>query len=412
MPGPYPLERLSVTIDEAGISAPPFEDILASLQQSYRNIYGSDIYIEPDSQDGQLLAIQALAIHNTNQALVAAYLSYSPTWALGAGLSAQVKINGLQRLTPSRSSVAVTLTGQSFTEIRSGAVADEAGNLWNLPPQVVIPAAGEVTVTATARDEGAISAAPGAVNRISSPIMPAWQSVTNATAAQAGRPLESDATLRRRQALSTSLPAITPRESIHGAIANVPGVGRSEVYDNDSNLYSPDGVPPHSIAVVVEGGDANQIATVIARKKNTGCGTYGNTNIITVDQAGVPLPVDFFYLIEIPVFVLITLQPLPGYVSSTGELLLQVIAATINRYDIGQHVLVPRLAMIASLCEETARQVTGMTAAELNRLAMTYVVREIRIGKAWDSLDVRDITIPFNAAASCNMSNMRLVLTQ
>lgn len=40
------------TIDEAGIHAPDFPTVLNWLKEQYRAIYGQDVYLENDSQDG------------------------------------------------------------------------------------------------------------------------------------------------------------------------------------------------------------------------------------------------------------------------------------------------------------------------------------------------------------------------
>ena len=50
------------TISAAGIDAPDFAQILAVLNERVREIFGDDIYIEPDSQDGQLLGVYSLAL--------------------------------------------------------------------------------------------------------------------------------------------------------------------------------------------------------------------------------------------------------------------------------------------------------------------------------------------------------------
>jgi hypothetical protein len=57
---------LTATIDGTGISAPDYPSVLAQLQDLYRGIYGSDVYLEPDSQDGAFLALLALAISDVN----------------------------------------------------------------------------------------------------------------------------------------------------------------------------------------------------------------------------------------------------------------------------------------------------------------------------------------------------------
>ena len=55
----YPLPTLACTIDATGISSPAYSDIFASLQASFQALYGSDSYIDDDSEDGQMLAIFA-----------------------------------------------------------------------------------------------------------------------------------------------------------------------------------------------------------------------------------------------------------------------------------------------------------------------------------------------------------------
>ena len=165
----YPLPTLAATITSTGISAPSYADIYQSLQASFQAIYGSDSYIDPDSQDGQMLAIFAQAMNDANNATIAAYNSFSPTTAQGTGLSSNVKINGLKRLVPSNSTVNVTIVGVAGTTITNGIVGDTAGNQWALPASVVVPGGGSIVVTATCTAPGAINAAPATVTSIVTP---------------------------------------------------------------------------------------------------------------------------------------------------------------------------------------------------------------------------------------------------
>ena len=64
----YPLSTLAPTVNAAGISVPSYNDILQSLIAIFQSIYGSDIYVAQDSQDGQWLAALSRAIHDSNQA--------------------------------------------------------------------------------------------------------------------------------------------------------------------------------------------------------------------------------------------------------------------------------------------------------------------------------------------------------
>jgi uncharacterized phage protein gp47/JayE len=408
MAGPYPLPTLGATIDANGITAPAYEDILASLQTSYMQIYGSDVDLAADSQDGQWIAIQAQAIFEANQAVIAAYLSYSPTYAQGVGLSSVVKINGIRRLVPSPSTVELLLVGRAGKTIANGVVADEFNNLWDLPPTVEIPVAGQVNVTATAEEVGAIQAAPGTVTAIQT-LMPGWDSATNPDSAAPGAPVEDDATLRQRQTYSTALPAITPRESILGNVLNAAGVQRAQVWENDTDQTDANGIPSHSVSVVVEGGTDTDIATIIARTKNVGCGTYGDTSIVVYDSHGAPNTINFFYLTLIPIYVVVTIRPRSTYVDVSG-LIAQSVAAFLNDEAIGEPVYAAWLYAPAELSGDVAVAATGQTQDQLDQISATYVIQEIAIGTVPGPTASYDILIPFNCAASGDPANVSVVL--
>ena len=411
MAGPYPLKSLAVSIDAYGISGPTFEDILQSLEASYRQIYGSDINLAADSQDGQWVALQAQAIYDNNQALIAGYLAYSPSTAQGVGLSSVVKINGLQRLPTSRSTVELRLVGITGTTIDNGMASDINGVVWVLPTHVVIPLSGEILVTAQCNIVGEITAAPNTVTTIATPD-PGWQTVSNPLAAFPGLSIETDAVLRKRQTFSTSLPAITPRESIAAAIANVPNVGRTFVHDNDTHHYDSDMVPPHSIAAIVEGGDATTIAKAIALKKNVGCGTYGDVQIVVYDSHGVPVPINFFYLKEVPIHVNVCISPMLGYVDSTALLIADTVIMDIRKSLIGEDVYASRLVPPALLAGDEAMEISGLTQVQLDLLSHTYVIRQILIGTSPDPTSQKDIEIPFNAAAYADRATVHVVMVQ
>lgn len=138
------------TIDASGITAPDYATILEWLQGQYRAIFGSDVYLGNDSQDGQFLGIVAAAINDSNMAVIEAWNSAGPATAQGEALSSRVKINGISRAVATRSQVTVTLVGQAGTVITDGVVSDANNNRWLLPSPVVIPPAGSISVTATA----------------------------------------------------------------------------------------------------------------------------------------------------------------------------------------------------------------------------------------------------------------------
>ncbi|MFA9439389.1 baseplate J/gp47 family protein [Uliginosibacterium sp. sgz301328] len=386
---------VAVTIDANGISAPTFAEIQDWLKAQYRSIYGSDVYLENDSQDGQFLGVLASALNDNNAATIAAYNSFSPATAQGVPLSNVVKINGIARDVATYSTVDLRVVGVAGTVITNGVARDGNGNLWALPASVTIPPAGEITVTATCTTVGAIMAQPHAITTIQTPTL-GWQSVDNASAAAAGAPVETDAALRNRQTISTAIPSRTVLDGIVGAVAAQTGVERYQAYENDTDTTDSNGIPSHSISLVVEGGDAHDIAAAIALKKTPGAGTYGTTEETVPDAYGRPMKIRFFRPTFDGIKLAITIKALSGYTTVIGDEIKQAVADYINALGIGDSVIYSRLYVPANL---------GGSAD-----GMTYEITALTVGLVSGSLGTSDVVIDFNHAATCDVANIALTV--
>lgn len=278
---------MSVTayIDESGIHAPTYEECLNWFKDQWRAVFGTDLYLENDSQEGQLASILALAVYDTNQMAIATYNSLSPQTAVGIGLSQNVKLNGLIRKSATRSTVDVRIVGTAGTTIVNGVITDMANNKWNLPSTVVIPPSSEITVTAIAAESGALNAQIGEVCNIFTPTR-GWQSVTNLVASTPGNSVETDYELRVRQAESTAMPALSVFEASVAAIRALSGVSKIKAYENFTDEVDSNGIPAHSLCFVVLGGDVQSIGEMILKKKSPGCGLYGTTSVTVYDDLG------------------------------------------------------------------------------------------------------------------------------
>lgn len=329
------ITSVAPVISATGISAPSFNDVLQYVIAKYQGIYGSDVYLGADSQDYQFLSAGiATPINDLNAAIIATYNAYSPATGQGANLSSIVKINGLTRNVPTNSTVDQIIVGQAGTVITNGVTQDANSNKWNLPATVTIPSGGSITVTATCQTAGAIQAGIGTVNQIATPTL-GWQSVTNASAANAGAPVETDSQLKARQSVSTALPSRTVLEGTVGAIWAIPGVTRVTPYENDTSTADANGVPGNKIYIVVEGGDSTAIANAIASKKTPGTGTYGTTTISVTDAYGIAHNINFYRPTYDAITCAITLKALAGYTSTIGAAIQTAVSNYINAVAIG-----------------------------------------------------------------------------
>ncbi|EBL9192286.1 hypothetical protein DDG04_25895 [Salmonella enterica] len=384
---------LSATVTAEGISAPDYQTILDTLTSYFQQIYGSDAYLEPDSKDGQMVALVALAVHDANNTAIAVYNCFSPATGYGAALTSNVKINGIARKGATNSTVDLLLTGTAGTTITNGTVKDTNNVIWRLPASVVIGVDGTVTVTAICSNSGAIAALAGTITTINTPTR-GWTSVTNPAAATVGAPAETDAELRIRQGQSVAIPSITPFEGVDGAIANIAGVTRHKLYENDTGKTDGNGLPPHSISAIVDGGDVTEIARTIRGNKGQGVRTWGKTSVTVPDKYGNPHIISFSRPTDVPVYGKITLTVFAGYTSQIGVQIQQAVADYINRLMIGDQVLLSRIYSPANL---------GVVSGGNARY---YDIQELLIGKSPEAVAAANINIAYDESASCKPENI------
>lgn len=386
---------LSATVTAQGISAPDYQTIVDKLSEYFRQIYGNDAYLDPDSKDGQMLAIYALGIHDANNTSIAVYNSFSPSTGNGRALSSNVKINGITRKLATNSTADVVIEGDVGTQITAGSVRDANGTIWNLPASVIIPQSQSITVTAICSVSGPMVALPGTINRIATPTR-GWRMVNNPTAATPGESGEDDVQLRERQTRSTALPSQTTMEGIDGALLDVSGVTRMRSYENDTEVTDSNGLPPHSLCCIVDGGDATEIARVIAGKKDVGTTTYGTTTVSMVGRYGEPKTIRFSRPSVVDVFVDIELTTYPGYTTSTADRIKAEVAKYINSLRIGDPVLLSRVYSPANL---------GVMSGGESRF---YDITSLKIGKSATTTAASNIGILFDEAARGDVANIKV----
>jgi uncharacterized phage protein gp47/JayE len=386
-----------VYIDSTGYNYEDFPAFLSFFTEGYQAIYGQDVYLGSDSQDGQWIGVQAQAAYDTAALGAAIYNSFAPTTAQGTGLSRLVKINGLQRLVPSNSTVDLVIIGTAFTTLTNAIAVDELGQQWAIPSPTTIPFSGMITVTATAVLPGALNALANTVNMIFTPTQ-GWQSVNNPAAATPGAPVESDAALRARQAVSTELPALTELESTVAAIAQVLGVTAVQPYENYTNTTNADGLPPHSISMVVEGGTDLAVAEAILLKKTPGTDTYGSTSVPLHDSNGVPITINFYRPTPAVISVQITLTPLLPWISSNETIIADAVATFINTdIPIGGLALDELGTMGVSFT-----QLFGIAYVPGTTAQGSFIIESIEIKKNAGSFAAADVDLLFNEQAVCD----------
>lgn len=362
-----------ITIDENGVSASTFDEVLSDIKAKYKVIYGDDVYLENDSQDGQFLALIARAISDTASVAVGVYNSFSPANSLKDALSRNVALNGISRAVATNSTAPVVLTGAIGTTINNGIVSDGTYR-WILPSLVVIDNTGSITVNATCEDIGAIAATPHSINKIITPTR-GWLSVDNPNAAVLGNPVENDASLRRRRSISVSIPSLGLLDGTTGAISSLENVTHYQDYENETSEVNNLGMPPHSMAFVVAGGDEQQIAEIIKRKKTMGCTTLGNVSRTVLDPKNNPSVIRFYRPVTITTLVGVSIRANSNYNDAIGTKIKQSIVDYINGVAIGGQITSRRLDLAAALngsVDSLSYEVLGVTINNQSSLDLQF----------------------------------------
>lgn len=152
-----------------------------------------------------------------------------------------------------------------------------------------------VTVIATflTEDYGKITLPYGIVTKMINNIT-GFTAVTNLLEPTYGRSQETDIELRQSYIAKSALRSNTMIESIVGELLNnIENVESASGYENDTDYTDERGLPPHSIEIIVEGGDDYLIAQAILRRKAGGIQTYGSVEVSVPGVYGDTIPVRF-----------------------------------------------------------------------------------------------------------------------
>jgi len=245
--------------------------------------------LDPSTPDGLKMAHDSEIFYALDETLQQAYNSKDPNKAKGSDLDIVCSLTGTIRSGGSRSSVPLTITANPGTLIQAGNRFESVttGSRWTTDQAVTADSLGSATVNATCTVVGPTQADAGTITRIVD-VVAGLASVTNAGPATPGADGQRDEQLRVTRATAVGRPGNNQIDSMIGELFSVDGVRRVKIYENDTNsaavtVDNPYGLPPHSIAPIIDGGTDGDVAMAIYLKKNPGARLY---------QAGTPFQVE------------------------------------------------------------------------------------------------------------------------
>ena len=256
-----------------GLVTQDLNEIIEDLTQRFKNIYGQNINVAQNSPDGQWLNILAQEKKDSLDLVTQIYNNMDTDAVIGLAQQILYKLNGLtiKAFTYSYCYVNVTVNkdmtlqgldddvenenGTGFT------VADAGGNNWILvETQNLTP--GTHLLNFRSQNLGNMQALANTIN-VMVTILPGVVSVNNpANNYITGAVGESSAEFRARRNQTMAVPSQGFDESIQSQLLNLTNVTQAKVYDNRTN-ETKDGIPAHTVWVIVEGGTSDEIGNII-----------------------------------------------------------------------------------------------------------------------------------------------------
>ena len=189
---------------------------------------------------------------------------------------------------------------------------------------------------------------------------------------------ETDAEARERIRSSLAGRSACMADALLSAVRNTDYVWDARLYVNDTDATDADGIPSHSLAMVVEGGVDTQVAQAIWDKKAPGIGTWGSTMANARDGEGNPQQVSFTRCDNKMIFIYPFVRVLPGgSQDAIRDAVIPAIVEFVNSRGIGEDLNIPQLYGIAYASDPS--------------IANTYIITDIQVSTLGASSMVRDL---------------------
>ena len=346
-----------------GFAVKPLETLQSDLAADLRTAFGASIPTNPQSYWGQLIGLVSDRLSELWLLCEAIYTAMDPDGASGVPLDTLCALTGTVRAPPKLSHVYAVCAGTPGTSLPTGRAASTAetffrfassldatiasvsayatshlyavgdwaasgGGIWQCvtggtsvspgptgaigttytAPDGLVwlrigDGAGAVLVEFAATIAGSEAANAGTLSRIETPVA-GWTSVYNPQDAYVlGAPLETDTQLRIDREGALRAQGNATAGAIRAAILAVSHVTGCYVFINDSDVTDGDGLLPHSIEAVVQGGANADIEAAIFASLAAGIATNGTTSGTVLDSQGVAHTIKFSRPTIVPIYI-------------------------------------------------------------------------------------------------------------
>jgi len=390
-------------LTSTGFETKTYQDIVAEFEAAWRLAFGANVNVDPDTPNGQLIALLADRESALWEALEALHSSRDPDEAEGESQDIIGALRGTTRRTLTSSTATVTLMGDASTSVPSGTQisTSDLGDVFATDATVTLDAVsawssatayalgtrvyndgkkvyqcvgggtsagsggptgtgasitdntvswrylGEVDSGSTpaAKDVQATATTTGAVPALADTLteidtpVVGLDAVTNILDAAEGFDYEEDPAYRIRQEQGL---AGQDSPSVPGVLEEIraqSGVTHANLLVNNTDA-TVDTIPPNHLEAVVLGGEDGDIAGALFRRVAGGVGTSGSTTY-NYEFEGTGYPQKFTRPTPVQIHVELEIDSLPGYdTSDLAALVRAKVLEDLDAYVPGQDVTI------------------------------------------------------------------------
>lgn len=348
---------MSDSFDENGLQTATVPEILADLQQAFREIYGNDVLLDSSTPDGQWLNIIAQKGGDIRGLLMQVFNSFNPDNAQGAVLDQRCAINNVFRKAGTFTTVSVDITtdrtvtldglDENYNDPNATGytIQDNEGNKFILVNTQTL-SAGTTSVLFRAETLGNVIVLPDTITTPVTIVLGVMSVNNPTTATEIGEDEESDAKLRERRRQSVAISSFGYLNGLQAALLQLTGVNDAKVYENYTSSTDANGTPAHCIWVVMDGGSTADIANTIYSKKSVGCDMRGDITYTIVTPAQTQFIAKWDEADVVPVYIRFNIKPIDAGTSFDDDAIKEYIESNLT-FKIGEWAETASITTIA-----------------------------------------------------------------
>ncbi len=356
-------------LTEAGLEIETFESLVTGVKAEYQSELGASLDLSDETPDGVMINIVCDRLADLYELTEAVHNVGDPDAATGAAQDSVCALTGTLREGAAPSTVSLLLIGDVATNVTAGSRASDpvTDSVWTTDETVALIACtvwaistaytvgqvrsnadriyrcitagtsagaggptttaaditdgsvhwkylgeglGVISVPATCTMDGPTVAGAYAINTIDTPVS-GWENVVNLLDADLGSNEETHEELRVRRELELGEQGVSIPDAIRAEMIGDDGpddVTSCTVFFNNTDATDGDSIPPHSVEVMVRGGEDQAIWDQLFQSVAGGIRTHGDEVGSAVDSQGTSHVMKFTRPEELLVYIIITVE--------------------------------------------------------------------------------------------------------